>query len=43
VVIDPRLRTVRVHRSSGSVIVTDAIEVDDVGPGWRLPLAELFA
>ena len=24
-------------------IVTDTIEVDDVIPGWRLPLAELFA
>jgi Uma2 family endonuclease len=43
IVVDPRLRTTHVHRSSGSVKVTDAIEVDDVVPGWRLPLAELFA
>lgn len=42
VVVDPRTRSVRVHRSSGAVTVADVLEVDDVVPGWRLPLDELF-
>jgi Uma2 family endonuclease len=43
IVVDPRTRTVAVHRSSGATIATEAIEVEDVVPGWRLPLADLFA
>ena len=43
VVIDPRTESVRVHRATGATAVTDAIEVDDVIPGWKLPLSELFA
>jgi len=30
------------HRSGGASSVTDTIEIDDVIPGWRLPLADLF-
>jgi len=43
IMIDPRTRSVTVRRASGVTIVDDTIEVDDVIPGWRLPLAELFA
>ena len=43
VIVDPRTSTVRIHRTSGATNVTDAIEVDDVIPGWKLPLSELFA
>jgi Uma2 family endonuclease len=42
IVVDPSTRSVTVRRSSGAVIPADAIEVEDVVPGWRLPLAELF-
>ncbi|HSY47704.1 MAG TPA: Uma2 family endonuclease [Thermoanaerobaculia bacterium] len=42
VVVDPRTRTVRVHRMDGARNVEDIIEIDDVIPGWRLSLAELF-
>jgi Uma2 family endonuclease len=43
VIVDPRTASVRVHRSSGATIVTDAIEVEDVIPGWKLSLSEVFA
>jgi Uma2 family endonuclease len=42
VVIDPRIRTVRVHRTGGTTDVVDAIEIDDVVPGWKLPLRSVF-
>lgn len=42
IVVDPERQSVRIHRSSEIANVTDAIAVDDVVPGWRLPLAELF-
>jgi Uma2 family endonuclease len=42
VVIDPRTKTARIHRSTGATMVADAIALDDIIPGWRLPLAELF-
>ncbi|HEV8433475.1 MAG TPA: Uma2 family endonuclease [Thermoanaerobaculia bacterium] len=43
VIVDPRTSTVRIHRTSGATNVTEAIEVDDVIPGWKLPLSEVFA
>lgn len=43
IVVDPRRRTVSVNRSSGVTHVEDILEVDDVVPGWRLPLSQLFA
>ncbi len=42
VIVDPRTKTARVHRSTSAVTVVEAIEIEDVIPGWRLPLAELF-
>lgn len=42
VVVDPRTKTARVHRTGSASNVEDAIEIDDVIPGWRLSLAELF-
>jgi Uma2 family endonuclease len=43
VIVDRRTQTVRVHRTGSTVTMNDAIELDDVIAGWRLPLAELFA
>jgi Uma2 family endonuclease len=42
VIIDPQTKTARIHRSADVITVADAIELDDVIPGWRLPLSELF-
>jgi Uma2 family endonuclease len=42
VIVDPRTKTARVHRSDGAMSVENVIEIDDVIPGWRLPLDELF-
>jgi len=42
VILDPRRRTVRIHRASGTLIAEDAIEIDDVIPGWRATFSELF-
>jgi Uma2 family endonuclease len=42
IVVDPARRSVRIHRSGEVVNVTDAIAVDDVVPGWSLPLSEIF-
>ena len=35
-------QSVRIHRPSEIVNVADVITVDDVVPGWRLPLSEIF-
>jgi Uma2 family endonuclease len=42
IIVDPRRRTARVDRAGETAYVTDAIVVDDVIPGWRLPLSEIF-
>ncbi len=42
VVVDPRTESVRIHRPTGAASVTD-VEIDDVIPGWKLPLSEIFA
>ena len=42
IVVDPRTRIVRVHRAGGATDAVDILEVDDVVPGWKLPLAEIF-
>jgi Uma2 family endonuclease len=42
VIVDPRTKTTRVHRAGDATSVDDVIEIDDVIPGWRLSLAELF-
>src|SRR2546421_7499220 len=36
IVVDPARQSVRIHRASETVGVTDTISVDDVVPGWRL-------
>ncbi len=46
IVIDPRRRTVAVHRSATQVrhlTVADTIDGEDVVPGWTLPVRDLFA
>ncbi|MXY47009.1 MAG: Uma2 family endonuclease [Chloroflexi bacterium] len=46
VVVNPRNRTVRVHHSpTEAVLLTEADTLDggDVVPGWRLPVADIFA
>jgi Uma2 family endonuclease len=42
VVVDHVRKTARIDRPDGSGDVTEAIALDDILPGWRLPLAELF-
>jgi Uma2 family endonuclease len=42
VVVNPRRNTIVVHRPSGTENLTDAIAVDDVIPGWRMPFSEIF-
>ncbi len=45
IVVDPRRRTVKVHRSPASVITlneSDTLEIDDVVSGWRMPVKEIF-
>ena len=42
IIVNPDNSTVYVHRPSGSVLVEDVLAVDDVVPGWTLPLAEIF-
>jgi Uma2 family endonuclease len=40
-------RLVQVHRSSGTetiaTTVADVLEVDEVVPGWRLPLDDIYS
>ena len=45
VVIDPRRRTVQVHRPTAAPVElddTDTLEISDVVPGWRMPVREIF-
>ncbi len=46
VVVDPRRKSVTVYRSRSDITVLtgdDVLEVEDVIPGWTMPLRELFA
>lgn len=46
IVVDPSSRTVTVYRSRSDVTVLgdgDTLKVDDVVPGWTLPVREIFA
>jgi len=43
VIVDPPKKAVTVHRPNGVRTVEDILTLDDVLPGWQLPLAELFA
>lgn len=42
IVVDPRTKTARMHRTGSASNVEAVIEIEDVIPGWRLPLSELF-
>jgi Uma2 family endonuclease len=42
VIVDPRTRSARIHRTAGTATVVDLIEIEDVIPGWRLPLHDIF-
>jgi Uma2 family endonuclease len=42
VVVDPKSRTVRVHRPGGSADFTDVLAIEDVIPGWTIALRDIF-
>ena len=45
VVVDPRRRTVKVHRQGGNTIELgegDTLEVIDIVPGWQMSVREIF-
>ena len=45
IVVNPRRRTVKVHRSlSDTVELTesDTLEVSDIVPGWQMPVQDMF-
>ena len=45
IVVNPRRRTVKVHRSPTDVIIlteSDTLEIDDVVPGWQMPVKDIF-
>jgi|ERR1051325_3483636 Uma2 family endonuclease len=42
VIVDPPTRSVTIHRTTGATGVQDVLSVDDVVPGWQLPLWEIF-
>lgn len=45
IVVDPRRRSVKVHRSLGDAAVLtegDVLSVEDVVPGWQMGVAEVF-
>lgn len=45
IVVNPRNKTVRVHRSPTDVVsltIDDTLDGGDVVPGWRMPLTEIF-
>ena len=44
-VVNPRRRTVAVHRADGSVrvlTIDDTLDGEDVVPGWTLPVRDIF-
>ena len=45
ILVDPRRRMAKVHRSSTDVVVLgeeDTLEVDDIVPGWQMSVREIF-
>jgi Uma2 family endonuclease len=42
VIVDPRRKTIEIHRPTGVTKAEDVLAVDDVVPGWQLPLSEIF-
>ena len=45
IVVDPRRRTVKVHHSPAEAAVftePDVLAVEDIVPGWRMPVKDIF-
>ncbi len=42
VIVDPRLRTVRIDRPAGTSTYPEVLGVEDIVPGWSVPISELF-
>ena len=45
IVVDPRRRTVKVHRSHTDAVVlkeADVLDVGDAVPGWQMPVSDIF-
>ncbi len=42
VIIDPRTKSINVHRADGARHAMDGIEIADVIPGWKMSSAEVF-
>ena len=42
VIVDPGAKSARIERLGSGAPVAGVIEIEDVIPGWKLPLAELF-
>ncbi len=46
ILVDPRRRVVKIHRSMTDIVVLNAedpLAVDDIVPGWQMPIGEIFA
>lgn len=43
VVVDPRTKTVNVHRSEGVTTAAGILAIEEVIPGWSMALAEVFS
>ena len=45
IVVNPRRKSVNVHRSPTEVVTlteSDTLQIDDVVPGWRMPVRNIF-
>ena len=42
VIVDPLAKRARIERRGGGTPVAEILEIEEVIPGWKLPLAELF-
>lgn len=45
IVVNPRRRTVNLHRSPTTTITlteSDTLELEDIVPGWRMPIEDIF-
>ena len=45
VLVGPRRRVVKVHRSMTDITILneeDTLAVDDIVPGWQMPVGEIF-
>lgn len=43
VIVDPGNAAIHVHRPSSAEKVADTLDVADIIPGWKMPLAAIFA